>query len=104
MAIYCRVSTADKNQTVENQLRDLLAVAHEGDTALVNLSQRLKTLSSGLTPDRERQMIYGIVNTLCDSRGVRRVRLFIEGEQPDRLAGAVYLPGEFLRNPDIIGN
>lgn len=27
MALYCRVSTADKNQTVENQLRDLLAVA-----------------------------------------------------------------------------
>ncbi|WP_208542136.1 recombinase family protein [Brevundimonas naejangsanensis] len=27
MAIYARVSTADKNQTVENQLRDLLAVA-----------------------------------------------------------------------------
>lgn len=27
MAIYARVSTADKNQTVKNQLRDLLAVA-----------------------------------------------------------------------------
>ena len=27
MAIYARVSTADKNQTVENQLRDLLTVA-----------------------------------------------------------------------------
>ncbi|MBD7942489.1 recombinase family protein [Brevundimonas sp. Sa3CVA3] len=27
VAIYARVSTADKNQTVENQLRDLLAVA-----------------------------------------------------------------------------
>ena len=27
MAIYARVSTADKNQTVENQLRDLLGVA-----------------------------------------------------------------------------
>ena len=31
MAIYCRVSTADKNQTVENQLRDLLAVAQRQD-------------------------------------------------------------------------
>ena len=27
VAIYARVSTADKNQTVENQLRDLLGVA-----------------------------------------------------------------------------
>ena len=31
MAIYCRVSTADKNQTVEHQLRDLLAVAQRQD-------------------------------------------------------------------------
>ena len=27
VAIYARVSTADRNQTVENQLRDLQAVA-----------------------------------------------------------------------------
>lgn len=35
MAIYCRVSTADKNQTVENQLRDLLAVAARQDWEIV---------------------------------------------------------------------
>lgn len=35
MAIYARVSTADKNQTVENQLRDLLAVAQRQDWEIV---------------------------------------------------------------------
>lgn len=35
MAIYCRVSTADKNQTVENQLRDLLTVAARQDWEVV---------------------------------------------------------------------
>ena len=35
MAIYCRVSTADKNQTVENQLRDLLTVAQRQDWEIV---------------------------------------------------------------------
>jgi DNA invertase Pin-like site-specific DNA recombinase len=35
VAIYCRVSTADKNQTVENQLRDLLAVAGRQDWEIV---------------------------------------------------------------------
>lgn len=35
MALYCRVSTADKNQTVENQLRDLLAVAERQDWEIV---------------------------------------------------------------------
>lgn len=35
VAIYCRVSTADKNQTVENQIRDLLAVAGRQDWEIV---------------------------------------------------------------------
>jgi DNA invertase Pin-like site-specific DNA recombinase len=35
VAIYCRVSTADKTQTVENQLRDLLAVAERQDWEIV---------------------------------------------------------------------
>lgn len=35
MAIYARVSTADKNQTVENQLRDLLTVAQRQDWEIV---------------------------------------------------------------------
>ena len=35
VAIYARVSTADKNQTVENQLRDLLAVAGRQDWEVV---------------------------------------------------------------------
>lgn len=35
VALYCRVSTADKNQTVENQLRDLRAVAQRQDWEIV---------------------------------------------------------------------
>lgn len=35
VAIYARVSTADKNQTVENQLRDLQAVASRMDWIIV---------------------------------------------------------------------
>jgi DNA invertase Pin-like site-specific DNA recombinase len=38
VAIYARVSTADKNQTVENQLRDLLAVAARQDWEIVATS------------------------------------------------------------------
>ncbi|WP_231576698.1 recombinase family protein, partial [Brevundimonas sp. KM4] len=35
VALYCRVSTADKNQTVENQLRDLRAVVQRQDWEIV---------------------------------------------------------------------
>lgn len=35
VALYCRVSTADRTQTVENQLRDLLGVAQRQDWEIV---------------------------------------------------------------------
>lgn len=84
--------------------QDLIAVRQEGDTALVHFGQALATHTAGLSPNRERLMVYGLVNTLCDSRGVLRVRIYINNQQPDSLAGALWLPGEFLRNPDIMGN
>ena len=81
---------------------DLIAVGKENDTALVNLSGNLREKSQGLSPQQERALIYSMVNTLCDTRGTQRVRFFIDGQQPDTLAGAIYLPGEFLQNPEII--
>ncbi|NLD34675.1 MAG: GerMN domain-containing protein [Clostridiales bacterium] len=81
---------------------DLIAVGREGDTALVNLSQNLLDLSRGLSPRQERALIYSMVNTLCDTRATQRVRFFINGQQPETLAGDIYLPGEFLRNPEIV--
>ena len=80
----------------------LIAVAREGDTALINFSQELLDRAVGMTPQQERLMVYAIVNTLCESPSTSRVRFFIEGGQPDTFAGAVYLPGEFLRNPELI--
>ncbi|NLD51383.1 MAG: GerMN domain-containing protein, partial [Clostridiales bacterium] len=81
---------------------DLIAVGKENDTVLVNLSGNLREKSQGLSPQQERALIYSMVNTLCDTRGTQRVRFFIDGQQPDTLAGAIYLPGEFLQNPEII--
>lgn len=83
---------------------DLIAIGQEGGAALVNFGGRFQTLSQRLSPERERLMVYAMVNTLCDSRGISKVVFYIEGEQPERLAGTLYLPGEFLRNPDIMDN
>lgn len=81
---------------------DLIAAGQDKSTALINFSSNTAQQTKSLSPMREKLLIYGLVNTLCDSRGVSRVRLYIEGEQPEALAGAVYLPGEFMRNPDIM--
>lgn len=51
MAIYCRVSTADKNQTVENQLRDLHIVAQRQGWIVVAVHTD-EGVSGGASRDR----------------------------------------------------
>lgn len=77
---------------------DLLGVALEGDTLLLNFSAQLTALASGMDETQERCMVYAIVNTLSQLPGVKRVRFYILGEQPDSFAGALFLPGDFLPN------
>ena len=81
---------------------DLLGVSYEDGAMLLNFSARLSSLSQGLDADAERSMIYSIVNTLCELPPVKRAAFFVQGEQPDSLAGAIYLPGDFLPNLDLI--
>ena len=81
---------------------DLLGTAFEENTLLINFSARLGALSQPLDAAAERNMIYGVVNTLCELPQVKRVAFFIQGEQPETLAGTVYLPGDFLPNLDLI--
>lgn len=80
---------------------DLIGFTAEKDTVLLNFSQDFIAACAGLTREEEQRMVYSLVNTLCSLRGIRRVRFFIMGEQPDTFAGSLYLPGEFLFNPSI---
>ncbi len=82
--------------------QDLLGVSKDGDAALINLSQAVVTASAGLTAPQERLMVYAITNTLCESRGIRRVRFYVDGEQTEKLSGHLWLAGEFLFNPNIV--
>ena len=79
---------------------DLLGVAYEDQTLLLNFSANLPTLTQGMEESAERAMIYGLTNTLCELPGVKRTALFVQGEQPSTLAGAIYLPGDFLPSAD----
>ena len=81
---------------------DLLGVGYEDQTLLLNFSAQLAALAQGMDGREEALMIYSLVNTLCALPGVKRTALFVQGSQPDSLAGAIYLPGDFLPNPDII--
>lgn len=82
----------------------IIGVAQPNDAMVINFSSAVIESARGLTPQAERIMVYGLVNTLTALPQVKRVAFFVEGSQPDSLAGSIYLPGEFLRNPEIIGN
>ena len=81
---------------------DLLGVGLAGNTLLLNFSARLPDLCADFSAGEERLMVYALVNTMCHLPGVKKAALFIQGDQPDTLAGALYLPGDFLPNYDLI--
>lgn len=82
--------------------KDLIALDKEGSTVLVNFTDNLIASSKNMSQQQERLMVYSMVNTLCSTRATHRVRFYINGHQPNSFAGSVYLPGEFLMNPEII--
>ncbi len=75
---------------------DLVGVGMEQDMLMLNFTGDLLATAEGMTPEQERLMVYGIVNTLASLPSVKRVAFFVLGEQPESLAGTVYLPGYFL--------
>ena len=83
---------------------DLLGVALEDSVLLLNFSPRLTSLAEDFGLDEEKRMIYAMVNTLCELSGVKRVAFYVQGAQPETLAGTVYLPGDFLPNLDLLAN
>lgn len=77
---------------------DILGIAAEGDTLLVNLSDNFRLQIREQGADAETLICYSIVNTLCKNTGMKRVRFFFEGKQEENVAGAIYWAGEFMYN------
>ena len=80
---------------------DILGLAREGDTLLLNLGEGFRSEIQAWGPERETLLCYSIVNTLCEMTDTRRVVFFFEGEQVERIAGTVYWAGSFLYNPGL---
>lgn len=86
------------------QLRDadLIGIAMEEDTLILNFSENLLSLCGEMEEEEERCLVYSLVNTLCRLDGVKQVQFLVNGEQPASLSGHVYLPGRFFPNEDIV--
>lgn len=81
---------------------DLLGVSFQEDTLILNFSGQLQELCQGMDQSGESLMVYSMVNTLCQLPGVKKVSFFILGRQPETFAGALYLPGDFMPNLNLV--
>ncbi len=80
---------------------DILGIAAENGTVLVNLSESFRFALQGLSPEEEMLACYSMVNTLCRNTGLQRVRFYFEGDPVETIAGSIYWAGEFLYNPGL---
>lgn len=80
---------------------DILGIALIDDVMVVNLSANFYRLCQPLDADAERQLVYSIVNTLCDLPEVNAVQFFVAGERADVLSEEIYIRVPLLPNPGI---
>ena len=80
---------------------DILGIALEGDTLLVNLSESFRSEIQSFGREEETLLCYSMVNTLCENTGARRVYFFFEGEQVEYICGLIYWAGVFDVNPGL---
>lgn len=98
----------DDNPAVQSVLpdtlrdADLLGFAVFDSTILIHLSKGFQDACQGYGEEKERLLIYAMVNTLSGATSFKRVRFFVAGIQPESLCGALYLPGEFMQNSGIV--
>lgn len=81
---------------------DILGIQVVGQIARVNLSSNFYRCCQPLDNQRERSLIYSIVNTLCAMDSIRAVRFYVEGLAADTLAGSIYLKSPLMPNPGIV--
>ena len=81
---------------------DLLGVRVQDGVAQVNLSADFYRACQTISAVDERNLVYSIVNTLCQLESVRAVRFYVEGLSAETLAGGIYLKSPLMPNPGVI--
>jgi len=81
---------------------DILGIRIEEGTAHVNLSAELYSACQSFDIERERALVYGIVNTLVDNMDtVQRVQFYIDGRTADTMAGRIAITAPLMANPGL---
>lgn len=77
---------------------DVLGLSLNGNTLLVNLSQRFLTVGKNITRQQDRLLAYAIVNTLLADGRARSVAFFVGGKTPSDFTGEIAWQGLFYPN------
>ena len=81
---------------------DVLGLAMQDDTLLVNLSPRSMRLFSAISGDQEMLLCYSLVTTFCEALHISRVRFFFDDAMPQTLGGNIFWGGVFYLNYSLI--
>lgn len=81
---------------------DILGVGVERGVATVNLSGGFYTRCQSLNAAQERNMIYAMVNALCELSGVGAVRFIVEGMALESLSQNIYLKTALLPDCGLV--
>ena len=79
---------------------DLLGLALNGSTLLVNFAPSFSSVRQDMTTEEERLLAYAIVNTLCIDERIKGVCFFESGNQFEGNPGGVYWSGLFHPLPE----
>lgn len=80
---------------------DILGIRVQDNVLLINLSSNFYRLCQGLDETAERNLVYALVNTLCELDGVNRVRFYVAGKSVELLGRSICLLSELLPNPGL---
>ena len=83
---------------------DLLGIAVSDGIAYVNLSANFYRCCQNLDAIDERNLVYSMVNTLCQLDEIKAVRFYVEGIAAETLAGNIYLRSPLMPNPGIVAD
>ena len=77
---------------------DILGISVEGDTLLLNLSSNFAFRVTQMSENAQRLCCYAMVDGLCDTLRLTRVRFYWDGEVHGQLGTAFDWSGEFMLN------
>ena len=81
---------------------DVLGVAIENRTVIVNLSGNFYSQCQSLNERQERALVYAMVNALAELDSIGAVSFLVEGRQVDSLVGSIYLRTALMPDPGIV--